>query len=95
MSHMHALVLFVFLCRVSLTVSTFVTTETHAGVVRGYRVSTPPDVQLEIYLGIPFAEPPVGDLRFAPPIEKRYWRPRVLNATEFGAVCPQNIKYIR
>ncbi|XP_065932536.1 neuroligin-4, Y-linked isoform X2 [Magallana gigas] len=95
MSHIHALVLFVLLCGVSLVVSTFVTTETHAGVVRGYRVSTPSNGQLEIYLGIPFAEPPVGDLRFAPPVEKKHWRPQVLNATEFGAVCPQNIKYIR
>ena len=44
--------------------------------------------RFEAFLGIPYAEAPVGKLRFAPPV------PRALNgstfdATSFGPACPQ------
>jgi para-nitrobenzyl esterase len=40
------------------------------------------------YLGIPFAEPPIGPLRWAAPVPKEPWRePRV--ADDFGPRCPQ------
>ncbi|MEU4454162.1 carboxylesterase family protein [Nocardioides sp. NPDC023903] len=38
------------------------------------------------FLGIPFAEPPVGDLRFAAPVPHRPW-PGVHPATDFGATA--------
>jgi len=40
-------------------------------------------------LGIPFAEPPVGPLRFKPPVAKQ-WSGE-LNAKELGSICPQPI----
>jgi len=40
------------------------------------------------FLGIPYAEPPVGDLRWRPP-EPAGHRSDVLDATEFGSNCPQ------
>ena len=40
------------------------------------------------YLGIPFAAPPVGKLRWAPPAPVQPWDD-ILDATEFGPACPQ------
>ena len=40
------------------------------------------------YLGIPFAQPPVGELRFAPPQPAMY-NATTLNATAIGPACPQ------
>ena len=44
--------------------------------------------QVEIYRGIPFAAPPVGSLRFMPPVTRTPWR-EIRSATRFGPVCPQ------
>ncbi|TDL14964.1 carotenoid ester lipase precursor [Rickenella mellea] len=40
------------------------------------------------YLGIPFARPPVGNLRFAPPQPPLAFK-GIRNATSFGSACPQ------
>lgn len=40
------------------------------------------------YLGIPYAAPPVGDLRWAPPQPAASWD-QPLDATAFGSSCPQ------
>ncbi|XP_057654109.1 venom carboxylesterase-6-like isoform X1 [Diorhabda carinulata] len=40
------------------------------------------------FLGIPYAEPPVGDLRFEPPRQNRKWS-GVLNATTDASQCVQ------
>ncbi len=42
----------------------------------------------QAFLGLPFAEPPVGILRFRPPQSARPWS-GVRDATSFGASCPQ------
>jgi para-nitrobenzyl esterase len=40
------------------------------------------------FLGIPYATPPVGDLRWQPPKQHAGWT-QTLNATKFGSTCPQ------
>ena len=56
-----------------------------AGSVRGTA-----DAGLNIFKGIPFAEPPVGPLRWKPPVAKAKWQ-GVREATEFGAACWQPV----
>ncbi|XP_070550993.1 cocaine esterase-like [Ptychodera flava] len=43
---------------------------------------------LHVFMGIPYAEPPVGDLRFRPPQPKAPWL-GIYNATEVGFACIQ------
>jgi len=52
--------------------------ETKTGIIQGYK-----EEGLEIFKGIPFAEPPLGDLRFSPPVSKQSWD-EMLNTTEYG-----------
>lgn len=58
---------------------------TASGLVQG-TVST--DGKVRIYEGIPFAAPPVGDLRWKPPQPVAPWQ-GVRSATQFGARCMQ------
>jgi para-nitrobenzyl esterase len=45
-------------------------------------------LQTREFLGIPYAKPPLGVLRFAPPLAAEPWS-GTLDATHFGAACPQ------
>jgi para-nitrobenzyl esterase len=65
----------------SATSSTLVTTE--SGQLRG----TSRD-GVSVYLGIPYAAPPVGQLRWRAPASVATWD-GVRNATEYSASCPQ------
>ncbi|KAM5262849.1 pyrethroid hydrolase Ces2e-like [Ctenodactylus gundi] len=63
---------------------------THTGRVRGSLVpATGTYVWAQAYLGIPFAKPPVGPLRFAPPEAPEAWSD-VRDGTSQPAICPQN-----
>ena len=42
------------------------------------------------YLGLPYAAPPIGNRRWAPPAEPQAWE-KIRDATAFGAICPQAI----
>jgi hypothetical protein len=42
--------------------------QTSSGLVRGRVVASPQGTEVEEYLGIPFAKPPVGELRYADPV---------------------------
>jgi len=47
-----------------------------------------PDATVRVYKGIPFAAPPVGDLRWRPPQPPAEWE-GVRACTQFGPRCPQ------
>lgn len=44
---------------------------------------------MRVFRGIPYAEPPVGALRWRAPVAKAAWKPATLDASHDGAGCPQ------
>ncbi|XP_049803025.1 carboxylesterase 4A-like [Schistocerca nitens] len=58
------------------------------GVVSGIKVITESRRPISAYLGIPYAIPPVGELRFAPPTPHAGWNGTLL-AGRYGPPCPQ------
>lgn len=62
--------------------------ESKTGKIKGSQVTAPNDKKVNIYLGIPYAEPPIGDLRFAPPKAKAPWTD-VFDATKEPPFCTQ------
>jgi para-nitrobenzyl esterase len=65
------------------------TVRTSAGVIRGRHENG-----LGVFRGIPFAEPPVGDLRFAAPRPASSWT-GVRDAAQFGPPPPQDVGAFR
>ncbi|XP_017759226.1 PREDICTED: neuroligin-4, X-linked-like [Eufriesea mexicana] len=65
--------------------------ETKSGQIRGILQNLNNQFldPVEVFRGIPYAAPPVGDLRFRPPISPIPWDGIKL-ADSFGAVCPQH-----
>lgn len=43
---------------------------------------------VELFLGVPYASPPVGSLRFMPPVTVSPWR-GIRQADRYSPVCPQ------
>ncbi|XP_045760938.1 uncharacterized protein LOC123864502 isoform X1 [Maniola jurtina] len=67
------------------------------GALRGLIVKPGKNYDLqpvEMFLGIPYAAPPVGNLRFMPPVSAPPW-PGVHMATHFAPVCPQSLPVIK
>ncbi|XP_041505909.1 pyrethroid hydrolase Ces2e-like isoform X4 [Microtus oregoni] len=63
---------------------------THTGQVRGSLVKVKnTEVGVHSFLGIPFAKPPIGPLRFVPPEAPEPWS-GVRDGTSYPAMCPQN-----
>nr|XP_002730994.1 PREDICTED: carboxylesterase 3B-like [Saccoglossus kowalevskii] len=88
-----ASVLSVFLTFVAVGRARDPTVETTSGLVRGRATEfshKDTDVRrtVHVFKGIPYAEPPVGDLRFAPPKPKTPWQGEY-DAADYGASCPQ------
>ncbi|XP_027261561.1 acylcarnitine hydrolase isoform X1 [Cricetulus griseus] len=65
---------------------------THTGQVRGSLIQmSDTNVGVHSFLGIPFAKPPVGPLRFAPPEAPEPWS-GVRDGTSYPAMCLQNLE---
>ena len=59
------------------------TVETRFGKLKGRAENG-----VRIFKGVPYAKPPVGDLRFREPQRMEAWEGE-LDAFQFGPVCPQ------
>ena len=57
---------------------------TKYGSIRGFS-----EFDSFLYLGIPYAQPPINELRWQYPQDPSPWSPNVLNATAFQSACPQ------
>lgn len=62
--------------------------QTRSGRVRGVRLPVPERSYVTAFLGIPFAEPPVGKRRFRPAEPKRGWSD-VYEANSYPNACYQ------
>ncbi|XP_047990812.1 LOW QUALITY PROTEIN: juvenile hormone esterase-like [Leguminivora glycinivorella] len=62
--------------------------EISEGVLEGELLENPFGGQFHSFKGIPYAAPPVGDLRFRAPQSPEPWE-GVRSATEFGSICYQ------
>ena len=47
---------------------------------------------VEAYLGVPYASPPTGALRFMPPVTPAHWR-GIRLATQLAPLCPQRLPF--
>ncbi len=65
------------------------TVEISTGALRGLRA----DDGAVVFRGIPYARPPVGELRFRPPEPPAPWAD-VHDAAAFGAACPQSVDFV-
>ncbi|XP_043837720.1 cocaine esterase-like [Dromiciops gliroides] len=64
---------------------------TESGQIQGTHISIKgTDKGVNVFLGIPFAKPPVGDLRFSPPQPSDSWS-NVRDATSHPSMCFQDV----
>ncbi|XP_023933659.1 liver carboxylesterase isoform X3 [Lingula anatina] len=70
----------------------YVIIATNSGQVRGEVVEKgvgQPKAYISQFLGLPYAAPPIGHLRFRPPVPHLGWN-RIMDVVEHGNICPQN-----
>ena len=78
-------ILAAFVLPVSAATPESLTVHLTSGTFRGLPISN----GTERWLGIPFAQPPVGSLRFKAPVAITRPSTSVKTASDFGGVCPQ------
>ncbi|PAV92092.1 hypothetical protein WR25_15994, partial [Diploscapter pachys] len=65
---------------------------TSKGVLFGKEIDAYDGIRGITFLGVPFAEPPVGNLRFRKPVPSGNWEGE-LNATTYRDACPSDTSY--
>ena len=82
-----------FLCAF-LPLVTSVKVPTKYGEIEGFVTAYPnasgPFKSVSKFLGVPFAAPPIGDLKLRAPKPPEEWKPNVLQAKNHGNICIQN-----
>lgn len=84
---------FVIFLKVILLASAVIL-EVEDGKLEGTVMKTRENFNFHAFLRIPYAEPPVGYLRFEPPVPKKAWD-GILNATSYGPMCMQRTNTVR
>ena len=83
----------IFAFYVWLPLVSSVTVSTQYGDIKGLVTSCPsapgPFKSVSKFLGVPFAAPPIGELRLKAPEPLKEWKPKVLQGTKHGNVCWQ------
>ena len=64
------------------------TAVTSSGSVKGIKLELPSGDQVNAFLGIPYAKPPVGDFRFKKPVPVEPWK-GILETNKLPNACPQ------
>merc|ERR1712032_1024326 len=82
------LLLAISLAIVAISLGEDITVNLSKGKLRGARLDYDFGQYYYAFKGIPYARPPVKELRFKPPVEVGYW-PDIFDATEDGSLCPQ------
>ncbi|CAH2103575.1 unnamed protein product [Euphydryas editha] len=82
-------VFFVVICAESVPIR-----ETSLGVLEGYYMKTRSGRLISAFTAIPYAVPPVGELRFMPPVPVQPWE-GILNASKVAPICVQRNPYTR
>ena len=59
------------------------------GLVTSYPNSSGSFKSVSKFLGVPFAAPPIGELRFKAPQPPKEWKPKVYSAKTHGSICLQ------
>lgn len=86
---MKKIVLLILWCCLGISASIDPIVETKYGKVRGRYYDLKKGGQAVGFLGVPFASPPIGQLRFQRPLPPEKWD-AVRNATEFAKRCAQS-----
>ena len=68
--------------------STGLVINTTSGLVQGYRRQVPDGPAVRTWQGIPYAQPPVGKLRFRPPEKMQGWKD-IKDTRKQPPACPQ------
>ena len=94
--NMSLLLLFVS-CTLLLQVQS-TTVSTRYGKIEGLTPASYPNApgpfkSVSKFLGVPFASPPIGDLRFEAPQPPKEWKPKVRQAKRHGNICWQPKTY--
>jgi para-nitrobenzyl esterase len=88
--HFHRLIVFFLICIIAralaLPVASPPSVTLESGALEGTQFGSAPNEVA--FLGVPYAAPPIGDLRWKPPQPARHWT-GTHKATEVGAPCPQ------
>ena len=86
------LILFAFFSSLVSVVGTVTVTTKYGdieGLTRSYPQAPGSHKSIHRFLGVPYASPPIDDLRLKNPRPPKAWKPRVLQAKKYGNACMQ------